>query len=50
MHSTIRLEKTTKFRLSRCGDLASTYDSVINKILDHIENCNCCEVNKDASG
>lgn len=37
--STIQIQNSTKQRLSKCGTVSSTYDSVINQILDHIDNC-----------
>ena len=37
--STIQVQDSTKQRLAKYGTLSSTYDSVINKILDHVETC-----------
>jgi len=37
--STISLQKTTRDRLSKYGSMSSTWDSVINELLDHVEKC-----------
>jgi hypothetical protein len=37
--STLNIRIETKDRLAKLGDLDATYDSVLNKIIDHIENC-----------
>ena len=39
MKTTIPLEKNTKSRLEKLGNLSSTYDSVVNEVLDHIKSC-----------
>ncbi len=36
---TIQVKPVTKDRLARLGSLSSTYDSVINEILDHFNKC-----------
>lgn len=35
----LSIQKSTKDRLSKYGRVTSTWDSVLNKILDHIERC-----------
>ncbi len=37
--TTINLTEDTKERLSNYGRITSTWDSVLNEILDHIERC-----------
>ena len=37
--TTIQLEKNTVRRLADFGKFHSTYDSIINQMIDHIENC-----------
>lgn len=39
MNTSIQIQSTTKQRLSKFGTVSSTYDSVINQILDHVEIC-----------
>lgn len=39
MHVTIQVKKQTKDKLSKLGSLASTYDSVISELIEHVENC-----------
>lgn len=39
MKTTIQVKKTTKERLSKLGCVNSTYDSLINEILDHLDKC-----------
>ena len=39
MNSTIQVKKATKTRLEKFGNLSSTYDTVLNEILDHLETC-----------
>jgi hypothetical protein len=36
----IQIHKETKSRLSKLGTVSSTYDSVLNELIDHYENCN----------
>jgi|APSaa5957512535_1039671.scaffolds.fasta_scaffold10009_7 hypothetical protein len=36
---TLHINIETKNRLAKLGDLDATYDSVLNQILDHVENC-----------
>lgn len=36
---TIWLEKKTKLRLARFGNLLSSWENVINELLDHVEKC-----------
>ena len=37
--STLHISTETKNRFAKLGDLDATYDSVLNQILDHVENC-----------
>jgi len=37
--TTIQLEKNTVKRLSNLGKFHSTYDSIVNQMIDHVENC-----------
>jgi len=37
--TTIQLEKNTVRRLAKLGKFHSTYDSIVNKMIDHLENC-----------
>ena len=46
MYTTIQVKTETKEKLSRLGNLSSTYDSILNELLDHIENCNLSEQEK----
>lgn len=39
MITTIQVKQTTKARIAKLGDLTTTYDLVLNQILDHIETC-----------
>lgn len=39
MYTTIQVKQETKEKLSRLGDLSSTYDSILNELLEHVENC-----------
>ena len=39
MKTSIPIQKETKERLSRLGNLKSTYDSVINELVEHVEQC-----------
>lgn len=39
MYTTIQIKKETKEKLSRLGNLSSTYDSILNELLEHMENC-----------
>ncbi len=36
---TLNLKEHTKTRLTKLGNLGSTFDSVVNEILDHVESC-----------
>ena len=45
-YSTIQIKKTTKNRLSRHGNLGSTYEAVVIQLLDHAEKCDAWWVNK----
>lgn len=38
-NTSIQLKSKTKSRLKKFGNLSSTYDSVLNMLLDHAENC-----------
>lgn len=40
MYTTIKLKKETKTRLSKFGSLSSSYDLLVNEILDHLDKCN----------
>lgn len=42
----IQIHKETKNRLSKLGTVSSTYDSVLNELLDHFENCTELDVNE----
>jgi hypothetical protein len=44
MMSTIQVQNKTKQRLAKHGTFSSTYDSIINKILDHMDACVHIEV------
>jgi hypothetical protein len=47
---TIQIKKSTKDRLAKLGNLNSTYDSVINDLIDHAQNCfTCCSGSKIGS-
>jgi len=37
--TTIQLEKKTVKRICKLGTFHSTYDSIVNEMIDHIENC-----------
>ena len=37
--SSIKVQESTKKRLIKLGDLSSTYDSVINDLIDHVDSC-----------
>ena len=37
--STLQIKNSTKKRLVKLGDLSSTFDSVLNNLLDHAEKC-----------
>ena len=37
--SSIKIQESTKERLNKLGDLSSTYDSVINNLIDHTDEC-----------
>ena len=37
--TTIQIKKETKERLEKFGNLGSTFDSVLNEIIDHLESC-----------
>lgn len=39
MYTSVKLKKETKNRLARFGTLSSSYDILINEILDHLEKC-----------
>lgn len=42
----IEIRKQTMLKLAKYGDITSTWDSVINEILDHIETCDKWWANK----
>lgn len=46
MYTTIQVKQETKEKLSKLGDLSSTYDSILSILLDHIENCSCYKEDK----
>ena len=37
--TTIQIEKQTVRRIAQLGKFHSTYDSILNELLDHIEKC-----------
>ena len=37
--SSIKIQESTKERLNKLGNLSSTYDSVINNLIDHADGC-----------
>lgn len=37
--TSIVIQKTTKERLSKHGNLDSTFDSVVKELLDHVDEC-----------
>ncbi len=39
MKTSIPIQKETKEKLSRLGSLKSTYDSVINELVEHVQQC-----------
>ena len=39
LNSTIKVNKSTKDKLSKLGTVASTYDSVLNELIDHATKC-----------
>lgn len=39
MYATIQIKKETKYKLAKLGNLSDTYDSIINALLEHVENC-----------
>jgi len=43
MYTTLVLKKETKEKLAKLGTLSSTYDSVLNELIDHIQNCRLVE-------
>jgi|SaaInlStandDraft_5_1057022.scaffolds.fasta_scaffold75609_2 hypothetical protein len=44
--TTISVQKKTKQRLEKRGNLGTTYDNVLNEILDHLESCDTWWSNK----
>jgi len=38
--TTIQLEKNTVKRLSNLGKFHSTYDTIVNQMINHLEHCN----------
>ena len=45
--STIQVQNKTKQRLAKYGTFSSTYDSILNTILDHIDTCPNIKVKKN---
>lgn len=39
MRFSIKLEKETKSRLERFGSISMSHDTLINEILDHLDEC-----------
>jgi len=39
MYTSVKLKKETRDRLARFGKLSSSYDILINDILDHLDKC-----------
>ena len=48
--TTVQLKKTTRERLAKLGTVSSTYDSVINELIDHAENCDLKETRVEIEG
>jgi len=47
VRTTIQIKKETKDRLKRYGTLASTFDSVLNELMNHCEKCDLYVVEKN---
>ena len=39
MKTSVQITKETRLKLAKLGTLSSTYDSVINDLIDHAEKC-----------
>lgn len=35
----IKIKRQTKFRLARFGNLLSSWDSILDELMDHVEKC-----------
>ena len=45
--TTIQVEKKTVKRLAEFGNFHSTYDAILNNVLDHVENCRLAKIRMD---
>jgi len=46
MFVTIQIKRDTKEKLAKLGTLSSTYDSVLNELIDHVQNCRLMDKEK----